>query len=363
MSLLGVRQSRLVTALLVSVCTCKFLHAGILVTSNGKDFQFQEALTISVNGKDKALEAGPTPRFTGPVNKLPAVKMEGEIVVDRAASALALIGDGTVTYLLPTGLPKNGPSSMKEAWTATNISYKKSKSDKSPESVAFASFVAYLPEGPSQLVTLCSNRDLLKLISGGEPVVDIQLRLMRAAVATYSSDPAFQSLQKYVGETMQARYQQFETGTAGVDALEEALRFVELSKTVYPAVADQTAVRQQIQSTKAWLDRRIAILHAFAAGSEWDRYILGDRDLEKYEGAFPELGRLRTKALTSSLESHRSFGRGVASSAGIRGCIPRIPSCVASKAFGQTASAACSDELDRLFERCGTGKPEKSETT
>lgn len=79
-------------------------------------------LTLSASGEEKALETGPTARFAGPVNKLPGVKVEGEVVAACTAFALALIGDGMVTYLLPNGLPKNRPSPTKEAWTAATIS-------------------------------------------------------------------------------------------------------------------------------------------------------------------------------------------------------------------------------------------------
>lgn len=283
-------------------------RGAVVVLQTAKGIVFLDALSISVNGKDKALEAGSERKLDDPVNKLPGVKLDGSILRDVNVSALVLDQDGSLVYLVPEGLPKGTVTSLANAWTDGTIAVRRSKSDKSAEPVAMSSFLAYLPGDTAELVDLCKDSARLKLISPPGRSFDMQMKLMAAVVKAYPSDPALQPLGKYVEEAMRSRYRSFETGTAGTSVLDEALRYTELSQAVYPDVPKQKELREQIRQKKVWLDRRIAVLHAFAVGNDWDPYILGDRDLEKYEQAFPDLADLHVKALKASLEAHRQAG-------------------------------------------------------
>jgi hypothetical protein len=283
-------------------------HAGVVVLQTPKGIEFLDALSISVNGKDKALQAGSEPTLNGPINKLPGVKLEGSLLRDVNASALVLDQDGSLVYIVPEGLPKGIVTSLANAWTDTTIAVRRAKGDKSAQPVAMSSFLAYLAGDTPELVRLCMDDGRLKLISPPGKSFDMQMRLMTAIVKGHSSDPALQPLAHYVEEAMRSRYDRFESGTATIDTLNQAIRYSELSQAVYPDSAPQKELRDAIQQKKSWLDRRIAVLHAFAAGGDWDPYILGDRDLEKYEQAYPDLADLRMKALKASLDAHRQSG-------------------------------------------------------
>lgn len=296
---------RFLTSFALSIA---FAQAGVLVSQSAKGIQFSEAISIVINGKDKVLNLGSEPRLDGPVGKLPAVKLDGTLVKDQNASALVLSTEGSLVYVMPEGLPKNAPVSIGAAWTGATISYKKSKSDKAPEEIPASAFIAFLPGDTQELVGLCMDERLLRLIGGSGKSFATQLDLIAATVKAYPSDPALTRLQKYVEDSMRARYQQFESGTATVEILKQALQLSDLSLAVYPNAPEQAKLRDQINGTKVWLDRKVAVLRAVAAGNEWDQYILDDRDFERYEPAFPDLMNLRLQALKASLELHRRSG-------------------------------------------------------
>ncbi|HWC99688.1 MAG TPA: tetratricopeptide repeat protein [Candidatus Sulfopaludibacter sp.] len=281
-------------------------QAGILITHSDKGYQFTDAALIVLNGKDKALSLGAQPRATGPLNKLPNVKLGASLLMDTESGVLALYQDGELTYLIPEGLPKTAPADPAAIWkTAARISYKRAPNDKTPTDQPVASFVAFLSGGTEELAHLCRDLPALGKIGGKSKTVATQMDFMAAVVKAYPSDTSVATLEKYIEQAMRQRYDQFESGTANLDVLMEGLKFAELSQAVYPKTPAQEQLRKALADRKAWLDRRVAILHAFASAKEWDAYLLGNRDFEKYQHAFPEVSKLQTTALSASLQLHK----------------------------------------------------------
>ena len=99
-------------------------------------------------------------------------------------------------------------------------------------------------------------------------------------------------------------YDQFNSGTAGVEVLERGLQYVDLSADVYPDVPEQQKLRDALKQQRKWLDTKIAVLKALAAAQQWDAFILGDRDFEKYRQAFPEMASKHVEALKASIGIH-----------------------------------------------------------
>ena len=128
---------------------------------------------------------------------------------------------------------------------------------------------------------------------------------MSAVVKAYGSNPAMAPLGKFVEDAMRRRYDQFESGAAGVDALTQGLKFVELSQAVYPNNPEQDRLRKALTGRKEWLDRKTAILRAFAAAEQWDAFLLGDREFEKYQQSFPDMTARHAQALKESLQLHQ----------------------------------------------------------
>ena len=123
-------------------------------------------MTVSVNGKDKAVSLGSEPTISGTISKLPAVHLAGTLLKDADSGVLLEYAPGQVEYLLPQGLPKNAPDDPAGIWKSARIVYKQSASDKAGTEISVTSFVAFLPAGTRDLTALCTDAQALRLIGG-----------------------------------------------------------------------------------------------------------------------------------------------------------------------------------------------------
>jgi hypothetical protein len=127
---------------------------------------------------------------------------------------------------------------------------------------------------------------------------------MSATVRKYGSDPAIAPLERNLADAMRSRYMAFESGTAGLDVLKQALDFAQLSQSVYPNQPEQEKLRKSLNERKAWLDRRVATLNALASSSQWDVYVLAARDFERFQAAYPQAGKQFQQAMLESRQAH-----------------------------------------------------------
>ncbi|HMD71252.1 MAG TPA: hypothetical protein VKF41_07905 [Bryobacteraceae bacterium] len=283
-------------------------HAGILVLRSGKALQFADAAALVVDGKEKVLNLGGQPRLPGPINKLPNVKLAGAVLKDGDSGSLAIYTDGAPQYFVSDGLPKTAGGDVAAIWRMSRIAYKKTANDKTPAAVSVDDFVAFLPGGAGDLAHLCMDQAALEFIGGKGKGFAVQLELTAAAAHAYASDPAMGALQKFVEEAMRQRKDLFENGAAGVEALDQGLEFAKLSLAAYPDVPEQVQLRADLAETRKWLERKMAILRAFAAAEEWDAFLLSDRDFERYPAAFRSMAAMHSEALERSLLLHRRAG-------------------------------------------------------
>ena len=287
-------------------CASAAAYAGILVSRSEQGLQSTDAIAVTFNSKDKVLSLGDQPKLSGPISKLPTSHLNGILLKDCDAGVLAHYEQGKAEYLLPQGLPKSAPDDPAAIWKTTKISYKKSAQDKAGAEVAAAAFVAFLPAGAEELTRLCMDEAALELIGGKGKSFPAQIELMSAAINAYPSNAAMAPLGKFVEDAMRRRYEQFESGAAGMDSLTEGLKFVELSQAVYPHDAEQEKLRVALTGRKHWLERKAAILRAFAAAEQWDAFLLGDGEFERYQQSFPDLTARHAQALGESLQLHQS---------------------------------------------------------
>ena len=291
---------------LVCWCVATAAHAGILISRTEQGLQFTDATAVTFNTKDKAHSLGGQPKASGPVNKLPQVPLNTSLIKDADAGVLARYEEGKAEYVVPQGLPKTAPEDPAAIWKTAKITYKKSPQDKAGTDVPAAAFVAFLPGGAEELTRLCTDEAALQFIGGKGKSFPAQIELMSAVVKAYSANPAMAPLGRFVEDSMRQRYEAFESGAAGVDAITQGLKFVELSKAVYPADAEQDKLRKALTGRKEWLDRKAAILRAFAAGEQWDAFLIGDREFERYQQSFPDVAAKYGQALKESLQLHQS---------------------------------------------------------
>lgn len=283
--------------------------AGILVYRSDQAIQFADAAAVLINGKDKALSLGAQPKITVPIGKLNDVRLAGILLQDAESHTLALYDPaGRTEYLLPQGTPKNAAPDAAAIWRSAKISYKKSASDKTPGEVSPAQFIAFLPDGIDSLVKLGMDPEALR-VAGGKTAFSLQLELLAATVRAYRSSPAVGAVERYIAHAMRVHYEQFESGIGGLPQLEQALQFSRLSLATYPDHPQHQQWRNMLAQKKAWLDRRTAVLRALFAGNQWDAFLLGYREFEKYQWSFPDMMDRHLKALNASLEMHRKLGR------------------------------------------------------
>ncbi len=279
--------------------------AAILVTQTDKGFQFTEVNSISVNGKEKVLSVGGDPKAIT-AGKFPSVKLDGSLFRDRATSCFVLSSEGSLTYVIPEGLPKGTQPDLKQSWSGARLLAK--GPDKIQADIPANTFVAFLPGDLPALVSVAKSDRELHLIDSSDKVFETQLGLISAIAKAYPKQPESAELRKYVGEAMRTRYEMFQNGGANMDTLNQALKFSELSEAAYKDVPEQAKLRDQIAQLKLWLDRKVAVLRALAAGSSWDQFIISDSDFDRYERSFPDLAQLRPKALQTSLDLHKKEG-------------------------------------------------------
>ncbi len=263
-------------------------------------------MAVTINAKDKALSLGDQPKISGPISKLPTTHLNGILLKDSDARVLAHFEQGKTEYLLPQGLPKTAPDNPATIWMSARITYKKSAQDKVGADIPAATFVAFLPQGAEELTQLCMDEPALELIGGKGKSFPAQIELMSAVVKAYPANPALAPLGKFVEESMRRRYDRFESGAASVDVLTQGLKFAELSQAVYPNDTEQQKLRKALTGRKEWLDRKLAILRAFAASEQWDAFLLGDREFERYQQSFPDMTARHAQALKESLQVHQS---------------------------------------------------------
>jgi hypothetical protein len=280
----------------------------VLVTRSEQGLQFAGAVSVTVQGRDRALSLGSGVKLPAALGKLQAVRLGGTMLKDADSNVVALYRDGSLEYLLPQGLPKGAPGDAAAIWRTTRLSFKKAASDRTPTEVSGAEFVAFLPGGTEELRQLCTDSRAMQVAGGRQGAFAAQMEWLAAAIRAFPSDPAIAPLEAYVEQAMRQRIEQFESGNAGLEVLDQALKLAELSQAVYPRQAGQERLRKALAARKSWLDRKRAILGAFAASEQWDAFLAGAHDFEIFEQAFPEVSRQRTEALKQSLQQHRKAG-------------------------------------------------------
>jgi hypothetical protein len=292
-------------ALLLLIALALPASAGILISRTGQGLQFADASAVTFNSKDKALSLGAQPTLSAPISKLPTARLAAPILNGADAHVPALFESGRPEFLLPQGLPKTAPDSPAAIWATVRIAFKRTPQDKTPAELAAPAFVAYLPNGTSDLARLCADSAALEFLGGKGKGFAAQIELLAAAVKAYGSDPAMAPLSAYIAGAMRTRYEAIQSAATSLAPLDEAVRFAELSRAAYPDNAAHDALRRQIVERKTWLDRTAAILRAFAAAQQWDAFLLAERPFEPFEPAYSDLAKRHGEALLASLQFHQ----------------------------------------------------------
>jgi len=283
--------------------------SGLIVFRAGTEIKFSDASSLLINGKDKALNGGTQPETLGALNKLPSVKLGGPLMRDgKTGALLSPVTGGQPQVLLPMGLPKGAGPDIKALWKDAQLSYRPSASDKTAADIPTSDVIAFLPNGSAGLPALCADAKALAIIAGPDDVRTLQSNLITAAVKAFSSQQPAVVLENYVRSSMAGSLERFSDGFETSRSLDEGLHFARISEAAFPSQSEQNRLREDLRSSRAWLDRRVAMLKAFAAGEQYDAYILGYREFEKHQSSFPDLTARHRDALKQSIAVHRAAG-------------------------------------------------------
>jgi hypothetical protein len=283
---------------------------GLIVQRSSSGLLFNNAISVNVNDKDKALSLGSQAKLSGPVNKLPSVRLSGLLVKDRVSGALAILNAGQQPqFLLPQGVPKNAPADPAEIWKSAKVTYRKSQSEKTPVEVPAGEFIAFIPDGVPGLASMCMDLQALALIGGKDGYFPAQIDLIASAVKAYAANPAMAVIDSYVRGTMQRNLDRFDDGIESAKSLDEGLQFAKISEQAYSTHPEHQKLRKLLSERKSWLDRRIAILRTFSAANDWDAFLLSYGDFEKHQSSFQEIQQRKRQALEGSLKAHWERGK------------------------------------------------------
>ena len=168
----------------------------MLVTQKDKGFQFTEAISISVNGKEKVLSVGSDPKNVS-AGKFPSVKLEDALFKDQATSYFALSSEGSLNYVIPEGLPKGTQPDLVGAWKGARITAK--GPDKTQAEIPDSSFVAFLPGDLPALVNVARSEHEIRLIDSSDKSFATQLQSHCRDRESLSQGPCFDRLTALCG--------------------------------------------------------------------------------------------------------------------------------------------------------------------
>jgi hypothetical protein len=277
------------------------VQAGVLVMRGAHGLEFRLAAAVAIDGSDRALILGLEAKLSSPNAALPTTALDITLWKDATGAVTGEV-DGEPQYLLPYGWKPGATASLPAAWQQARMVYRKSPGAQ-PTAVAFADFVAFLPGGVAELARRSADQRWIERLGGAT-----QIEWIGAAARAFPSDPAIATLAGFVDRAMRQQFDRFQSGVAGLDALRQALAFGALAARLYPDRPAPLALFRQLQEIQASVERNAMILRTFAAGREWDAFLLADRDFERFEDAYPDLASLRTEALHASLDLHRRAG-------------------------------------------------------
>ena len=224
---------------------------------------------------------------------------------------------------------------------------KRGASDKTPFDVPFASFVAFLPAGVDGLVELCTDDGALQLIGGNGKAFSTQAELLPATVRAFSASPAVAPLQRYVERSLRQRYEQFENGTTGLDALNQALGFVELSKSAFPAIRSRRSSASPFKPQSMARSESRYSEGVCRCGTMGRIHRRRSRVREVPE-RLPDIAGKHTQALTNSLQQHDLTGK-ARMAEGEYGAASRIPARQCQAAFQSCIAETNPGCVDRVF--------------
>ena len=310
--------------LAVVLATTPSIHAAqyLLVsrTSAGA-WSFQEAQSLSVNGKDKLrgtpLASGTAATWDSKaIGRLAEVQLSNFRVVRRTpdGSMLARTSDSAGwQLLLPEGTNSKTADPAATLWSGSTVTFKKDQKDKSPSVVQMDELYAIVPGADAAASAALIATDVSAHQVPGMREADAfrqMLSLLPEAVKAFPAASAAKTVHDYLDSNLSARLKKWQDGDVPVDVLDESIELAKAAGAAFPADAGLSALSTQARSVRAALDRRVAILRALDAGKQSDAFLAAYRDFEIYDKSYPDLAQAHAAHLKTSAVEHVPRGSG-----------------------------------------------------
>ncbi len=277
-------------------------------------WSFQEAQSLSVNGKEK-LRGGPsapavTPFDSKAIGRLPEVQWSSFKIVRRAPDGALLARTAESAnwqIILPEGTNSKTADPAGTIWNASTVTYKKDPKDKMPSALRIDELYAIVPGADVAAAAALISTDISAHEVPGVSPADAFRQMLAAlpeAVKAFSTPAASKAIHDFLDNGMSARLKKWQDGDIPVDVLDESLALAKAADVAFPNDAALSKVSMQVRSVRAALDRRVAILRALYAGKQSDGFLAAYRDFEIYDKSFPDLAQAHSEQLKASALEH-----------------------------------------------------------
>jgi hypothetical protein len=303
--------------LAAALATLPAVHAAqcLLVSKSAAGaWSFQEAQSLSVNGKEK-LRGGPVAsgadQFDSKaIGRLPEVQWSSFKIVRRTPGGALLARTAESAnwqMLLPEGTNSKTADSAAALWNASTITYKKDPKDKMPSTLRIDELYAIVPGGDAAADAALISTDVSAHAVPGVSPADAfrqMLAVLPEAVKAFPAPAASKTIHDFLDSGMSTRLKRWQDGDIPVDVLDESLALAKAADVAFPNDAELGKVTTQVRSVRAALDRRIAILRALYAGKQSDAFLGAYREFEIYDKSFPDLAQAHAEQLKASALEH-----------------------------------------------------------
>jgi hypothetical protein len=286
----------------------------LILRPGGTSWQAQEAEKITFNDKDK-LRTGSSQKTElrgEEYKKLPVqAVLRGSAVLRHAGGYFVVKNGANWNPVLPDGASVKGSVSYADLWSSAKITIQKDRDKKSMASVRPEDLFAVIPGGDTNEALSYLLTDEANFKGLGEKDASAafdEWKSALVALAPSATGQARTKIQQKLLSEMQSAAQRLRNGIANKSDLELGLKYVAISKSVYPQEESQEKARVVLEQTKLRLDQRIAILRAFSAASLWDAFLDKYGDFARWDNSFDELKKLQEKAFIESANEHRTKG-------------------------------------------------------
>jgi hypothetical protein len=285
----------------------------IIARSGANSWAFYDAETLKINNKDR-LRIGSAQKLNlspdeykhltaEPLLKTPILRRHaGGYLVRKEASGWAPVA--------PDGL-NNGSGSYADLWKLAQIVYQADRTSKTPNQLRSDEVVFAILPGTDRdraVTEFLADETNFSGVGEADSSAAFTERMSLLVYAAQKLTPPAEGLQQILLSKMTDDRARLNSGLAHKSDLVDGLAYAKVSRQAFPNESRQKQCRDDLDATQAWLNKRLAILRALAAGGYWDDFLAKYDQFDRWRNSFPDIGQLKDKAFKESALLHEDLG-------------------------------------------------------